>query len=620
VSISSARRNRSDILGSKKTTSFDGKSYAAKLPTRPGVYLMRDEAGEPLYVGKARNLRKRVGSYFDARPKIERIMRMVARIRHIEVSLTRTEGEALLLENEWIKSLGPRYNILLRDDKSYPWIVLSTDHPFPRIGFHRGARDSGKRYFGPYPSAGSVRESINLIQKLFRIRNCEDSYFAHRNRPCLQHQIRRCTAPCVGLVSQDIYAEQVSDAILFLQGKNQKVLTRLIARMEQASKNLEFEIAALYRDQINTLKQMQAQQFVCGSQADVDFVALAQERGQSCVQVISVRGGRNLGQRNYFPSQAEGCAADAVMEAFLGQYYQDRHPPGQVVISDDFAGAGLLASVFTQTVGRQVVLQARPRGARRKMLELATRNARQALQMRLASKANITAQFEALQALLNLEEPPASVECFDISHTAGQQTVGACVVFDGNGPVKSRYRRYNLKGIEPGDDYAAMRQVLKRRYGRMQAEEATLPDLVLIDGGKGQLRQAEDVLAELGLTGIPLVGIAKGRGRRAGEEEWITAAPYRALHPGPESPASHLVQQIRDEAHRFAITGHRGRRQKAATRSTLERIPGIGPRRRRALLNHFGGLQGVSKAGIEELSSVPGISRVLATEIFRALH
>jgi len=607
-------------VGTGKQQGFDGKRYAARLPTRPGVYLMRDAAGEPLYVGKARNLRKRVASYFDARPKIERIMRMVAKIRSIEVSLTRTEGEALLLENEWIKSLRPRYNVLLRDDKSYPWIVLSTDHPYPRIAFHRGARDSGKRYFGPYPSAGSVRESINLIQKLFRIRNCEDSYFAHRNRPCLQYQIRRCTAPCVGLVNETSYADQVNDATLFLQGKNQRVLTRLIGRMEQAAGALDFELAVLYRDQISTLKQMQAQQFVAGREADIDFVALAQESRLSCVQVVSIRGGRNLGQRNHFPSQAEDCEPAEVMEAFLGQYYQERHPPAQIVMSHAPQNADLLARVFSQTAGRKVSLQAHPRGDRRKMVEAAINNARHAVQLRLASKANMTAQFEALAGLLQLDEPPASVECFDISHTAGRQTVGACVVFDADGPVKSRYRRYNLKGIEPGDDYAAMRQILSRRYGRMQSEEGMLPDLILIDGGKGQLRQAEDVLAELGHTGVPVVAIAKGRSRRAGAEQWITGGEHRVLQPGPESPASHLVQQIRDEAHRFAITGHRGRRQQAATRSRLERIPGIGPRRRRALLNHFGGLQGVSKAGVEELSSVPGISEVLAEEIFRALH
>jgi len=600
--------------------SFDGKAFAARLPTRPGIYLMRDRDGTALYVGKARNLRKRVASYFDARPKVERIMRMVARIDQIEVSLTRTEGEALLLENEWIKSLKPRYNVLLKDDKSYPWIVLTTGHEFPQIAFHRGARDKRKSYFGPYPSASSVRESINLIQKLFRLRNCEDSYFSHRNRPCLQYQIRRCTAPCVGLVSQVDYADQVQDAMLFLQGKNQTVLTRMISRMEQASNALEFEAAAMFRDQISSLKQMQAQQFVSGRQTDIDFIALTRERSQTCVQLVSIRGGRNLGQRSYFPSQAEGYEAEEILEAFMGQYYQDRLPPADLVVSHELANEKLLAEVFSGQAGRKVSIQSHPRGDRRQMLESARRNSRQALQMRLASKANMNAQFEALQTILGLEEVPGTLECFDISHTSGNQTVGSCVVFDNNGPVKSSYRRYNLKGITPGDDYAAMNQVLTRRYGRTQAEDGVFPDLLIIDGGKGQLKQAEQVLAEYGLAGIPMIGIAKGRSRRAGHEEWILAAPTRSLQPGPESPASHLVQQIRDEAHRFAITGHRGRRQKAATKSTLEKIPGIGPGRRRALLNHFGGLQGVNKAGVEELSSVPGISRILAEEIYRALH
>jgi excinuclease ABC subunit C len=604
----------------KAKDSFDGKAFAARLPTRPGVYLMKGDEGQPLYVGKARNLRKRVASYFDARPKIERIMRMVALIREVEISLTRTEGEALLLENEWIKSLKPRYNVLLRDDKSYPWIVLTTAHEFPQIAFHRGARDRSRSYFGPYPSASSVRESINLIQKLFRIRNCEDSYYAHRNRPCLQYQIRRCTAPCVGLVSREDYADQVNDAILFLQGKNQSVMARLIQRMEQASGALDFESAAMFRDQINTLKQMQAHQFVSGRQKDIDFIALAQEQGACCVQVVSIRGGRNLGQRSYYPAQAEGYDAREIMEAFLGQFYQERQAPAQLVISHAVPNPELLAQAFGEKAGRKVAIQAHPRGERRQMLKLAAGNASQSLQMKLASKANVAAQFEALQNLLGLDEVPSNVECFDISHTAGNQTVGACVVFDSNGPVKSRYRRYNLRNITPGDDYAAMHQVLTRRYGRIQAEEGSVPDLILIDGGKGQLSQAEEVLAEFGLTGVPVLGIAKGKARRSGHEEWIASSPRRSLRPGPESPASHLVQQIRDESHRFAITGHRGRRQKAASKSTLERIPGIGPRRRRALLNHFGGLQGVNKAGIEELSSVPGISRVLAEEIFRALH
>ena len=606
--------------GPPSSKAFDGKAEARNLPTRPGVYLMRDGEGQALYVGKALNLRKRVSSYFDVRPKGERIMRMIARIRQIEVSITRTEGEALLLENEWIKSLAPRYNILLRDDKSYPWIVLDTAHDYPGIAFHRGARDPKKRFFGPYPSAHSVRDSIDLIQKLFRLRNCADNYFAHRNRPCLQYQIRRCTAPCVGLVSEEAYAEQVNDAVLFLLGRNRKVTERLIQRMEQAAAGLDYETAALYRDRINLLKQMQAKQFVSGKQKDIDFVAVAQQQGRSCVEVASIRGGRHLGQRNYFPTQAEGRDSAEVMEAFLGQYFGDRSPPAQLVVSDAFNGSDLLEDVLSEKAGRRVRIQAHPRGERRKMLEMTRNNAMQALQMRLASQANMAAQFEELARLLDLEEAPASVDCFDISHTAGNQAVGSCVVFDANGPVKSRYRRYNLRDITPGDDYAAMHQVLTRRYGRIQAEEGALPDLVLIDGGKGQLSQAQDVLGEFGLSGIPVVGIAKGRDRRPGHEEWITGSPFRSLNPGPQSPASHLVQQIRDEAHRFAITGHRGRRQKAATRSGLEKIPGIGPGRRRALLNHFGGLQGVKQAGIEELSSVPGISKTLAETIFRALH
>ena len=601
-------------------TEFDGKAFASRLPTRPGVYLMRDIESTVLYVGKARNLRKRVASYFDARPKVERIMRMVARVSNVEVSLTRTEGEALLLENEWIKSLKPRYNILLRDDKSYPWIAMSTQHEFPQIAFHRGGRDKKKSYFGPYPSAGSVRESINLIQKLFRLRNCEDSYFAHRNRPCLQHQIKRCTAPCVGLVSREDYAAQVDDTTLFLQGKNQKVMTRLIARMELAAESQEYESAAMFRDQINALKQMQAQQFVAASRGDIDFIALAQQRGKSCVQLVSFRGGRNLGQRSHFPSQAEGREPGEVLDAFLGQYYQDRLAPAQLVLSHEVENQELLSVVFAEKAGLKVSIQAHPRGDRRHMLELAGANAMQALKMRLASRANMAIQFEAFAQLIGLDDTPESVDCFDISHTAGKQTVGSCVVFDVNGPVKSRYRRYNLKGVTPGDDYAAMKQVLTRRYGRLQKEEGSMPGMILIDGGKGQLKQALEVLGEFGLSGIPVMGVAKGRERRAGYEEWILPQPMRSYRPGPESPASHLVQQIRDEAHRFAITGHRGRRQKAATRSGLEKIPGIGPRRRRSLLNHFGGLQGVNKAGIEELSSVPGISRLLAEEIFRALH
>lgn len=599
---------------------FDGKRFARRLSAGPGVYMMRDSADIVLYVGKAANLRKRVASYFDARPKIDRIMRMVARIRSIEVSLTRTEAEALLLENEWIKSLKPRYNVLLRDDKSYPWVMLGTDHEFPRIAFHRGGRDKGRQYLGPYPSASSVRESINLIQKLFLLRNCEDSYFSHRTRPCLQYQIKRCTAPCVGKVSVKEYAGQIDDALLFLRGHSQKVITRLIGRMERAAGLQHYEEAAQYRDQINHLKQMQARQFVSTGNGDLDIIALARLGSSIAIEVISVRGGRSLGQRDYFPTQSEGHSDAEVLHAFLGQYYSERQAPPELIISHSVEQQKLFETVFSERSGRRVHIKSHPRSHRRNWLELAVRNALNALHMRNTESSRFSGQFADLTELLQLEEIPGAIECFDVSHTSGHKTVASCVVFDINGPVKSRYRRYNLSGFEPGDDYAAMREVLSRRYRKLQKEEGHLPDLILVDGGKGQLGIAGEVLSECGLGDIPLLGVAKGPSRRAGYEEWVLPlAPY-SLRPGPESAASHLIQQIRDEAHRFAITGHRGRRQKAAVHSVLEDIPGVGASRRRALLTHFGGLQGVKKAGIEELSGIPGINQQLAGRIFKALH
>ena len=581
---------------------------------------MRDSADIALYVGKAANLRKRVSSYFDARPKIERIMRMVARVSSIEVSLTRTEAEALLLENEWIKSLKPRYNVLLRDDKSYPWVMLGTDHEFPRIAFHRGGKDKRRQYLGPYPSASSVRESINLIQKLFLLRNCEDSYFSHRTRPCLQYQIKRCTAPCVGEVSAEDYAGQIDDALLFLRGNSQKVITRLIGRMEQAAAVQHYEQAAQYRDQINHLKQMQARQFVSAGNLDLDIIALARLGNSVAIEVISVRGGRSLGQRDYFPTQSEGHADADILHAFLGQYYSERLAPPELIVSHGLEQQNLIEDAFSERSGRRVRIQSRPRSQRRKWLELAGRNALNALHMRNSESSRISGQFAELAELLQFEEAPATIECFDISHTSGHKTVASCVVFDINGPVKSRYRRYNLKGFEPGDDYAAMREVLGRRYRKLQKEEGHLPDLILVDGGKGQLGVAIEVLSDCGLGDIPLLGVAKGPSRRAGYEEWVLPVAPFSLRPGPEAAASHLVQQIRDEAHRFAITGHRGRRQKAAVQSVLEDIPGVGASRRRALLTHFGGLRGVKKAGIEELSGIPGINQQLARRIFKALH
>jgi excinuclease ABC subunit C len=606
--------------GRKTKGNFDGKRYASRLTAGPGVYLMRDEQGTALYVGKAANLRKRVASYFDARPKIERLMRMIARIQSIEVSLTRSEAEALLLENEWIKSLKPRYNVLLRDDKSYPWVMLGKDHEFPRIAFHRGAKDKGREYLGPYPSASSVRESINLIQKLFLLRNCEDSYFSHRQRPCLQYQIKRCTAPCVGLVAREDYARQVEDAMLFLRGHSQKVITRLIGRMESAAALQHYEQAAQYRDQINHLKQMQARQFVSAGNGDLDIIALARLHRSCAIEVMSVRGGRSLGQRDYFPTQSEGHNDAEILRAFLGQYYRERMPPPEIIISHPLEQKALFEGVFSERSGRKVRIQPHPRSHRRQWLELAGRNALNALNMRTAESSRISSQFEALAVLLKLEEVPGTIECFDISHTSGHKTVASCVVFGHEGPVKSRYRRYNLKGFEPGDDYAAMREVLGRRYRKLTTEEGHIPDLVIVDGGKGQLGIALEVLADCGLSDIPLMGVAKGRSRRAGYEEWVLPVAPHNLMPGPESPASHLVQQVRDEAHRFAITGHRGRRQKATVHSVLEDIPGVGAGRRRALLTHFGGLQGVRKAGVDELAGIPGINRQLADRIYKALH
>ena len=599
---------------------FDGKKFARRLSAGPGVYLMRDTDGTALYVGKALNLRKRVSSYFDARPKIERIMRMVARIQSIEISLTRTEAEALLLENEWIKSLKPRYNVLLRDDKSYPWVMLGTDHEFPRIAFHRGGKDKRRTYLGPYPSASSVRESINLIQKLFLLRNCEDSYFSHRTRPCLQYQIKRCTAPCVDKIDAADYAGQVEDALLFLRGQSQKVITRLIGRMESAAGSQHYEMAAQYRDQINHLKQMQARQFVSSGNGDLDIIALARFERSCAIEVISVRGGRSLGQRDYFPTQSEGHTDAEVLHAFLGQYFRERKPPPELIISHSLEQQDLFESVFGERCGHKVRIQSHPRSHRRQWLELASRNALNALHMRSSESSRIGKQFEALAELLQLEEIPQIIECFDVSHTSGHKTVASCVVFGSDGPIKSRYRRYNLKGFEPGDDYAAMREVMGRRYRKLQKDEGHPPDLIVVDGGKGQLGIAIEVLAECGLSDIPLMGVAKGPSRRAGYEEWVLpVAPY-SLQPGPESAASHLIQQVRDEAHRFAITGHRGRRQKAAVHSVLEDIVGVGARRRRALLTHFGGIQGVRKAGIEELAGIPGINRQLAGRIYKALH
>ena len=598
---------------------FDGKVFVSTLTGAPGVYRMFGVSGELLYVGKAGSLKKRVGSYF-LKPRLQpRIAVMVAQIANIETTVTRTEGEALLLEAQLIKSLKPRYNILLRDDKSYPYIHL-TAGDFPRLAFHRGARSREGRYFGPFPSAGAVRESLDLIQKLFRIRNCEDSYFRNRSRPCLQHQIGRCTAPCVGLITICDYAQNVRHAAMFLDGRGGAMMDELVATMERASAHLVFERAAQIRDQIAALKRVQAHHYVQGASADMDVIACAIRGGIACVSVLFFRNGVSLGSRDFFPRLVVEADAATVISSFIAQYYLERPVPAELIVSHAPEDALPLAEALSDRAEHGVAIKGSVRGDRARFRDLAQRNAEAALTSRLASRQTLLARFEALRDLLEFDETPQRIECFDISHTMGEATVASCVVFGPEGPEKSQYRRFNITGITPGDDYAAMRQALERRYRRIQGGEGRLPDLLLIDGGKGQVQQAIDVLNELGIEGVPIVGVAKGEARRAGDETLILGRSGRALWPGPESLASHLIQAVRDEAHRFAITGHRGRRDKARERSSLEEIAGVGARRRSALLRHFGGLSGLSKAGVEELMQVKGISRELAERIYATFH
>ncbi|QNK01122.1 excinuclease ABC subunit UvrC [Dyella telluris] len=599
---------------------FDGKAFVKTLSTSPGVYRYFDEDDDLLYVGKAGNLKKRVGSYF-LKPRMEpRIAAMVSQIARVEITITRTEGEALLLESQLIKSLKPRYNILLRDDKSYPYIFLSGGEDYPRLAFHRGARNMRGRYFGPYPSTFAVRESLNLMQKLFKVRQCEDSYFKNRSRPCLQHQIGRCTAPCVQLITVDDYRNDVRHAEMFLEGRSSAVIDELAGQMEQASKSLEFERAASFRDQVAALRKLQAEHHVQGASADMDVLACRIESAMACVSVLFFRNGISLGTRDFFPRLPLDAEPADVLEQFIAQYYLDRPVPRELILGETLPNQQILGDMLAQQSGHAVELKSSVRGERARFLQMAERNAQASLTARLASRQTLGARFDDLQKLLELGEPPRRIECFDISHTQGELTVASCVVFGPEGPEKSHYRRFNITGITGGDDYAAMHQALTRRFRKVAEGEGAKPDVLLIDGGSGQVAQALDVLRELGVTGIHVVGVAKGPGRRAGEETLVLADSGRELHPGPASPALHLVAAVRDEAHRFAITGHRKRREKARERSVLEDVPGVGARRRSALLKAFGGLAGVEAAGVEELTRVKGIDRGLAERIYAALH
>ena len=604
-------------------TGFDSKAFVQNLTGAPGVYRMLNDRGEVLYVGKARNLRKRVASYFARGAHSGKTHAMLQRVAGIEVTVTHTENEALLLEDNLIKTLKPRYNILLRDDKSYPYIHIS-DHEFPRLGFHRGAHKEKGRYFGPYPSASSVRESLGLLQKVFPIRQCEDSVFRNRSRPCLQYQIKRCTAPCVGYISAEAYAEDVRHAALFLDGQSQAVVEAMAKRMDAAAAALDYETAAHYRDRIAALRQVQERQSVSGEKGDADIIAIVLENGAACIGVTFIRNGRNLGSKPFFPRLGEVAGAGEILMAFLSQYYLGKPVPPQVYLNHAVPDKDWLEAVFTQQVGHAVRITSQPRGLRRRWVKLAELNVHDALRRYLNDRASLRNRFEALQEALGLEAVPERIECFDISHTQGEATVASCVVFNPEGPLKSDYRRFNIDGIEPGDDYAAMTQALTRRYKRLRDEAGDgagrFPDLLLIDGGIGQLGAAETALHELGVEGVRLVGVAKGEERKPGKERLFLSGLEAPTILPADSLALHLIQQIRDEAHRFAITGHRQRRAKARTASVLEKIPGIGDRRRQALLRHLGGLQEVTRAGVEDLARVPGISPALARRIYTIFH
>jgi excinuclease ABC subunit C len=585
----------------------------------PGVYRMLNGAGEVLYVGKALDLKKRVASYFQKGGGLSpRIQLMLGQVVALETTVTRSEAEALLLESNLIKALSPRYNILFRDDKSYPYLVV-TGHAYPRLGFHRGALDKRHRYYGPFPNAGAVRESIQLLQKVFRIRTCEDTVFANRSRPCLLHQIRRCTAPCVGLIAADDYAEDVHGADLFLSGKEDEVIERLVARMNDASTRMGYEEAAVFRDRIAALRKVRERQFVSGEGDDTDVIACGRAAGVVCVNLAMIRGGRHLGDKNFFPHNAEDCDASQVLEAFIQQHYLQHGVPPQIV-----AGGQLdvpsLEELLSERAGHRVKMHIHPGGARKAWLDMAERNAEIGAGQALGLRATQESRLVALQQALELPETAQRIECFDVSHTMGEAAVASCVVYDKSALQKNEYRRFNITGIEPGDDYGAMREVLTRRYRKIVTGEGRVPDLVLIDGGKGQLSVAMEVFVELGMSDVALVAIAKGEERRPGQEQLLPAGRSTPLILGAEHPALHLVQQIRDEAHRFAIQGHRARRGKARNSSTLEKIPGIGSKRRQRLLARFGGLRGLLAASVEDLAQVEGISRVLAEKIYHELH
>lgn len=581
---------------------------------------MLDKQGQVIYVGKAKNLKSRVSSYFRNSSLAAKTQALVVQTADMEITVTHTEAEALLLECNLIKQVKPRYNILLKDDKSYPLIRISRAK-YPRISFYRGAQNKrDAEYFGPYPSSSSVKEALNLLQKLFKTRQCEDSYFNNRSRPCLQYQIKLCSAPCVGLVNDDAYQQDLENTRLFLQGKNREIVGNLVTRMDAAAADLNYEAAAVLRDQIREVQKVAERQYVVAGRGDVDVVALLIVEAVCCVQVHFIRGGQSLGGKTFFPKMPKDSEPEEVLSAFVAQYYLRQSPPAEVVLDRKLADAGVLVEALSLHSKKKVRLIQQARGEKAKWLGLAQTNAKHAVAVKIASKEGMGRRLEALRELLLLDDLPQRMECFDISHTQGELAVASCVVFDGSGARKDQYRRFNITDITPGDDYAAMHQALLRRYSRLQKEGVRLPDILFIDGGKGQVSEGQAVLAQLGIDEITIIGVAKGPERKAGEETLVLPQLGLEFNAHSSNPGLHLVQQIRDEAHRFAITGHRARRAKVRNTSSLENIPGVGAKRRQQLLKHFGGIQGIMRAGVDDLATVPGISRQIAETIYESLN
>jgi excinuclease ABC subunit C len=601
---------------------FDIKTFLAHLTHQPGVYRMYSAEQDVIYVGKAKNLKNRVSSYFKSNHDSPKTKALVANIAFIDVTVVSSETEAFLLENNFIKKYKPRYNVILRDDKSYPYIFLS-GHEHPRLAFHRGPKKAKGEYFGPYPSAWSVRESLRSMQKIFPVRQCEDSYYRARSRPCLQYQMKRCSAPCVkGYVTDEEYQEQVEWVRLFLKGKNQEVIEKLVVRMDKASEQLHFEAAAQYRDQIVALRKVQEQQYVAGTQQELDIFGIAVHRGAACIHGLFIRENQLLGSKSYFPKVPSLVDEAEIFESFITQFYLagNKSIPKQVVVPTQVNDKVLIESILSEQAGHRVKLYHGVRDEKRRYLSLAMNNAKNQLDAKQNQQKSVVARYSALEQALEWDTPIQRMECFDISHTSGQQTVASCVVFNREGPLNSDYRRFNIEGITPGDDYAAMAQALKRRYSKIQ-EADKIPDVLLIDGGKGQLGQAEACFEDWPHEKKPLlIGVAKGTTRKPGLETLILAGTHETIPMDADSPALHLIQHIRDESHRFAIAGHRNRRQKIKTTSSLESIPGVGAKRRQALLKYMGGLHGLKKASRDEIANVPGVSDALAETIYDYLH